>query len=87
MGIIITSALVSPGIEEIQELKNEISRSTVYLFQENGDENIYFVDRLLNLNESEGLIDDRHPNSLGFAIISIGYLIILTQKIFLNCHK
>jgi lysophospholipase L1-like esterase len=68
--IIITSALVSPGIEEIQELKNEISRSTVYLFQENGDENIYFVDGLLNLNESEGLIDDRHPNSLGFAIIS-----------------
>ncbi len=82
--IIVTSTFANPGREDTQKRKDKISYNAVKLASDNGDKNIYFLDDLLNENEGGGLIDSRHLNSYGFAIVGQRLVDFISLNDFLN---
>ena len=79
--IFVNSTFYNPGREVEQRKKDAVSRLVVKSLQDRGDKKIFFVDELLKKEETDGLVDGRHPNSYGFKVVAERLLAFISAKV------
>ncbi len=70
MTILLLAPFVTPHRDIVQKAKYNSSINFVKLMNAQGDNKIYFVDGLINKNESIAFVDARHLNSYGNVLVA-----------------